>query len=522
MAVLLYLAERAGEVVSREALLAAVWPHVVVGEDSVTQAIIKLRKALGDSAEAPAYIHTIAKGGYRLVASVARPQIVSSPETGESHMPGGRRPWRSRRLIAGAISALAVVCAVIWFVTRDDAAGPAAATVASARAAQPTISISPFEAFGEGSQARLLSQGLTADLTTNLSKVFGLTVVSPASGAAGSMADASTASALVRYVVSGSIQSVGERLRLHVHLRDATTGKQLWSERFDRPVTDLFALQDELTSRILQVLPAKVSEAELRRVAQHHTRNLEAYEHFQRGQMALVVRQQAENEAAREMFRRAIELDPKFARAYAALALTYAADYRNQWTGNGAAALARASDLARTAREIDPEVPETHWVLAFVHLERRRHDEALRSLETAIRLSPSFADGYAFMAGIHAYTGRAADALPLMRTAMRLNPDAGHLYYLILGRAYFALGDLEQARLNLDYALMRNPLNLEARVYMAVVHLLTGDNTAALWDAEEIRALNPGFSTAAWLSTHPLTDRKVHTTLVRSLAELGL
>jgi Tfp pilus assembly protein PilF len=238
--------------------------------------------------------------------------------------------------------------------------------------------------------------------------------------------------------------------------------------------------------------------------------------------MALVVRQQPENETARGMFRRAIELDPRFARAYAALALTYAADYRNQWAGNGSAALARAFDLAHTAHAIDPELRETHWVLAFVHLERGRHEEALKYLETAIRLSPSYADAYALMAGIHVYTGRPADALPLMRTAMRLNPDAGHLYYLILGRAYFALGDLEQARLNLEYALLRNPVNVEARAYMAAVHVMGGNKAAALWESEEIRAVQPAFSTSAWLSTHPLTDQKVHARLVKSLAELGL
>jgi DNA-binding winged helix-turn-helix (wHTH) protein/TolB-like protein/Tfp pilus assembly protein PilF len=523
MAVLLCLADRPGEVVSRDALLAAVWPGVIVGEDSVTQAIIKLRKALGDSTEAPSYIQTIAKSGYRLVASVARPETVSAPVTPEWHPVGSVRVWHRGWLIAAAISALAIACGGIWFVRSDvvDSVEPAA-SAASARGTQPAISISPFDALGEDEQARLLAQGLTADLTTNLSKIFGLTVVSSASTSVAPAAGARMANASARYVVSGSIQRAGDRLRLYVHLNDVEAGEQLWAQRFDRPVTDLFALQDELIPQILQVLPAKVSEAELKRIAHHHTRNLEAYEHFQRGQMALVVRQQAENEHAREMFRRAIELDPKFARAYAALALTYAADYRNQWTGDGAAALARASELARTAHEIDPEVRETLWVLAFIHLERRRHQEALRYLETAIRLSPSFADGYAFMAGIHVYTGHAANALPLMRTAMRLKPEAGHLYYLILGRAYFALGDFEQAQLNLDYALMRNPLNLEARVYMAAVHVLAGNAAAAQWDAEEIRAVNPRFSTTAWLSTHPLTDRKVHARLVKSLAELGL
>src|SRR5690606_17160988 len=123
---------------------------------------------------------------------------------------------------------------------------------------------------------------------------------------------------------------------------------------------------------------------------------------YQRGQMALLARQQEENEQARSMFRQAIELDPSFALAYAALAQTYAADHRNQWTADRAAALERAFALARTAHELNPDVRETYWVLALVHLERREHKQALEQLETALRLYPSFADAYALMGGIHA------------------------------------------------------------------------------------------------------------------------
>ena len=323
----------------------------------------------------------------------------------------------------------------------------------------------------------------------------------------------------------GSISNVEwleDRVRLHVHLADAQTGKQLWSERFDRPLSGFFTLQDELGPKIVQILPAKVSEAELRRMAQRHTSNLEAYKYFQRGQAALLVRQKAENETAREMFRRAIVLDASFARAYAALALTYAADYRNHWSADGSAALERAFELARAAHEMNPDIRETYFALAFVHLERREHAQVLRYLETAVQLYPSFADAYAFMGGVKTYTGRPAEAVPLVRTAMRLNPEAGYLYFLILGRAYLALGDLEQARVNLEHALKRNPVDLETNIYMAALHLAAGDKAAAAWKAEEIRVLQPGFSGRRWLETHPLTDPSQKRKLVQALNELGL
>ena len=161
-------------------------------------------------------------------------------------------------------------------------------------------------------------------------------------------------------------------------------------------------------------------------------------------------------------------------------------------------------------------------MLAFVHLERRQHDAAMKYLETAVQLYPSYADAYAFMGGLKCYTGHPEDAVPLVRTAMRLNPEAGYLYFLILGRAYLALGDLEQARVNLEHALQRNPEDLEANIYMAALHLAAGDKGAATWKADEIRVLQPGFSSARWLETHPLTDPAQKRKLVQALAELGL
>jgi TolB-like protein/DNA-binding winged helix-turn-helix (wHTH) protein/Tfp pilus assembly protein PilF len=561
MALLCHLARRPGQVVSREALLAAVWPGVVVGDDSLTQAVIKLRKALGDTAEAPVYIQTIAKRGYRLLApvqplspaaqaepsapatppaSVMSPAPVTSPASAMS--PASAAPpqsaatssapaealrqkrHRGRRLAAVAVIAIAAAAPVAWWAGAAFRLAPSAPAVAAAeasRAAQPAVRIAPFQAIGADPQAALLAQGLTADLVTDLSKVFGLAVIADALAAHPAPEPARGEATPVQYVVTGSVQRFEDRVRLQVHLAEAATGRQLWSERYDRPVADLFALQDELVPRLLKILPAKVSEAELRRVAHHHTPNLQAYELYQRGQMALLTRQREDNEQARTLFRRAIELDPGFAVAYAALAQTYAADHRNQWTRDPRAALARAWELARTAHELNPDVRETDWVLAFVHLERGEHRLALEQLQTAVRLYPSFADAYAFMGGIHAYLGEPEQTPPLIRTAMRLNPAAGHLYYLILGRAYFGLGDLEQARIHLERALMRNPVNLETHVYAAAVHAAAGHRARAGWEAEEIRALQPGFSLRAWLATHPLRDAPTQARLTQAMAAVG-
>jgi len=265
-----------------------------------------------------------------------------------------------------------------------------------------------------------------------------------------------------------------------------------------------------------------VNEAELRRMAKRYTRNLQAYEYFQRGQAALLVRQMSGNEEARRMFQRAIDLDATFARAYSGLALTYAADYRNRWAADDAQALAHAFQLARTANEINPDLPETYWALAYVHEQRREHEQALKYLEKSVSLYPSFADAYALMASVKTFVGQPAQAVPLMRTAMRFNPTSGYLYFLVLGRAYFFLGDLEQARINLDEALKRNPEYLETHVYMAAVSILQGDGPSGAWEADQIQALAPAFSAKDWLDSYPMTDKGQKTKLLHALAPLRL
>ena len=160
--------------------------------------------------------------------------------------------------------------------------------------------------------------------------------------------------------------------------------------------------------------------------------------------------------------------------------------------------------------------------LAYVHAHRREHEQALKYLERSLTLYPSFADGYALMASVKTFAGQPAASIPLMRTAMRLNPRSGYLYFLVLGRAYFFLGDLEQARLNLEESLKRNPEYLEAHVYMAALQVLLGDKSSAAWEADQIRALEPQFAAKRWLENYPMTDSEQRTKIMRALTQLSL
>jgi tetratricopeptide (TPR) repeat protein len=225
---------------------------------------------------------------------------------------------------------------------------------------------------------------------------------------------------------------------------------------------------------------------------------------------------------ARDLYRGAIELDPAFARAYAGLAMTHAMEPRLRPSTDARAGLARALELAETARQADPDIAEVQWALGFIHVQRRRHEEATAELRRAIELNPSFADAYALLGGVQTYLGEPAGTLPLLRTAMRLDPTGGYLYYLLLGRAYFFLDDVEQALINLREAASRNPAEVETRLYLAAALAASGDRAGARWEIEEVRTLQRDFSLAQWLGGYPLASEALRDRLRRRLAEAGL
>ena len=523
---LVFLAQRRGAVVSREELLTALWPGVIVGDNALTQVVTKLRKALGDTAREPSYIEAISKRGYRLIAAVDRLERADQalPTAGTPGFEPTRTP--QRRVVAAGVAlvALAVAAAVLIILRPigDDVPSALARPPSAPRAARlPTVVVRPIEAIGEDA-AKLIASGLTADLVSDLSKLSGLWVVSSAEpyGAGPRESEEATGTVAGRYALVGTLQSDGKTLRLHVRLSDVDAGRQIWSHRFEREARDLFAVQDELVRSVLEQLPIKVSEAEIASLAQRYTRNVAAYEHFLRGQAAVQVRHREQNELARGWYWKAIELDPAFSRAYAGLAMTYALAYQLGWEDE--AALERAVEFAETAQQMSPGMPEAHWVLGFVEAQRRRHADAMRHLQRALRLNPSYADAYALMGGIKTYTGQPAESVSLLRTALRLNPDAGSLYFLLLGRALYFLGEYEQARVNLEQALKRNAENVEARVYLAALLAQIGDREGVAWQVEEIRVVEPNFSAKRWLATYPMTDERQKQRLAQALLPFGL
>lgn len=304
-----------------------------------------------------------------------------------------------------------------------------------------------------------------------------------------------------------------------MHLIESDRRTVLWSARYERARADYPQLQADVVRGIAETLSVQVSDEERRRLARRYTYSMEAYDYFLRAQSSLHERTAENNALARAMYRQALAVDPGFARALAGLALTYAMDHRYQWPSDVQHPLDRALVLAREALSLEQEIPEVHWVLAYVYSQQQENDKARKAVAPALALNPNYADGYALLASLYVNAGQPEQALPLIRKALRLNPWGGYQYLLILGRTYYYLGRNEQAAQVFERARVQNPTLTDVLVYLQAVYRRLGRHDDADWMREELQALDPDFDSQRWLSTHPLWDQRLRRAL---LSDLGV
>ncbi|WP_083218608.1 transcriptional regulator [Candidatus Thiodiazotropha endoloripes] len=498
--VLQRLVERAGEPVTRQELLDTVWQDVVVSDDALTQVIIKLRKALGDSSRDPSYIQTIPKRGYCLLADVdagtgSADAFIEQPKQDQP----GTNPYLMPVVVTLVILSAAVILGYqfVYAPSLDDRGlDPVEVVVAE----DATLTIMPFEAISGNAREQRFARGMHADLITDLAGLPDLAIINPSVSNAVPIA--------ARYQVYGNVQQSGGLIGVHIRLVDTASQRQLWSQRYERALDDIFQVQRSISRDVVDQLAIQVSTADLERLASRYTPNLLAYEDFLKGQAELLLRDRDANSRARRWYRQAIEHDPNFARAYAGLALSYAADFRNHWAQDGGKALQKAQEMAQTGAQIDQDIAEVHWVLGYVTAQHRQHEVALIHLRRALEVDQSYADAYALIGGINTYLGRPELSIDQLRTALRLNQNAGYLYYLLLGRAYYFMGRYEQALINLRESLARNPTNLETHIYLLATAFAQQDTDTVDWEIEEIRMIEPGFKVNTWLETYPMTDER--------------
>jgi TolB-like protein/DNA-binding winged helix-turn-helix (wHTH) protein len=530
MQVLVYLAGRPGEVVSREDLEANVWTGRVVGYDAVSNTVIKLRKAFGDSSRNPQIIETIPKTGYRLIARVERSNTDSIPLKDASNQGSARRQLATsgnRRPILTAAGVLVILAIGMWFyLAMDEKPINQDKVLNRSLLERPSIAVLPFWNVGNDPNQEYFSDGITEDLITDLSQIQGLDVVARNSVFAykrsGEDVQIIGQELGVLYVLKGTIQRSMNRLRFNVQLIDVADGRTLWAKRYDRELGDIFSIQDELAAHIVSAMEVELAPADRHRLDRNYVVSIESYDEFLKGLDHYGRGSFDDNLLAKAHYSRAIELDPGFARAYAGLAQAYTRDSLEGWEPSVTQSVARASDLAQRALKLDDSIPQLYFVTSQVKLFQRDYSGAINSIQKAIELNPSYADGYALMAWILQFAGRPKEGLRFMERAIRLNPRIPAIYRLVLGSIHYSLGNLEQAAELLRAGSEISPNFQQLRVWLAAAYAAQGLVEEANWEAAEILTIDPSFSLQSVETAFPFRDPLYRERFIGDLKSAGL
>ena len=311
---------------------------------------------------------------------------------------------------------------------------------------KPSIAVLPFSNMSGDREQDYFSDGITTDLITDLSRLPGLFVIASNStftykAKPTKLQDVSKELG-VKYVLEGGVRKAGDQVRITVQLADATTGEQLWAERYDRPFRDIFGLQDEIVRRIVTTLNLQLTLAQQGFLIPRTTENLEAYDDLLRGSEYMVRFTRDGNTKARQMFEKAIALDPRYALAYSVLGANY---YLGRVLNSEPNALERAFQLEKRAIALDDSLAFAHSQLSLIYMQKGQPDNALSEAQQSIVLDPNSAWGYFSLADVMNHLARPGDALPAVEKAMRLDPLHRDRYVFEQGWAYSQLGRYQEA-----------------------------------------------------------------------------
>lgn len=397
-----HFARHPGQIISRDDLISAVWGGRIVSDSAISSRINAARTALGDDGTAQQIIKTIPRRGFRFEAQRA------------------------------------------------------AANPAPPLPDKPSIAVLPFQNMSGDPDQMYFSDGITDDIITDLSRYAELFVVARHSSFAyrdSATPPADIARELgVQYIADGSVRRAGDRIRVTAQLIDPQAGNQLWAERFDRELRDIFEVQDEITAVIVNTLAGQIARQHYHRGLGKNLESIDAYDHALRATEHALRVSPKDNQIAREAAEKAIAADPGFARAHAALANVYVNEGNNLWVADPATSFDLGLRAAETAVAADNRDPWAHAFLGICGLWRHRnHDRATASMNRAIELNPSNAYFRGLRSYVLAFAGNPEAALADIDIAMRHSPHLPPVFYGFRGRALLlqrrfaeALPDLEQ------------------------------------------------------------------------------
>jgi adenylate cyclase len=396
------------------------------------------------------------------------------------------------------------------------------------RAAAPSIAVLPFDNMSGNPDQDYFSDGVAEDIITDLAKIAGLIVIARNSSFAykGKRLDIrDIARELnVRYMLEGSIRQAANRVRVTAQLIDAMSGAHLWAERYDRDLTDIFAVQDDLTQRIVGALKLTLTPLEKARLADGAPANAEAHDHYMRARELLLGPTQNREtfERAVAALNRAVELDPNYAPAYAGLAWAYVLDYTNRWTQEAEHALEVARRYADLAVKNDPNEPLGHFACAMVSGRQREFERAVVEANAALALSPNYAPARGLLASFELFAGRPLEAIAQLERNVRLDPVVSQQGLQFLGLAYLVAGKYETAAMIFKERLVLAQTSDSARSCLASAlgHMGEVEEARRVW--HELKAINPTYSFAGHMSRLPFQREEDVQRIAEGLIKAGL
>ena len=392
---------------------------------------------------------------------------------------------------------------------------------------KPSIVVLPFVNMSEDPNQAYLGDGIAEDITTDLSKLSELFVISRSSaftykGKKVKVQEVSRELG-VRYVLEGSVRRANDQVRVTAQLIDATTGYHLWSERYDRLLTDIFALQDEIVRKLVLHLALKLTDREREPLERSYAINPEAYEYRVRGIDLWMRLTKDDNTTARQLCEKAMVLEPTYAQAYTCTGWTYLTEWAALWTQDPQA-LDRAFELGQKALVLDGSLPPAHELLGSVYLLKRQFAQAIAELEQSLALAPSWGSSYAGIGRALNATGRTTEAIGMLEKAIRLNPRNPFFtsnYLAVLGDSYRLTGQYDRAIATFQKSLDMNR-NLTAALGLASVYSEVGREGEAKAIVAKIGQANPQISVAGLRSRLLYQDPAVADRYLAALQKAGL
>jgi TolB-like protein/tetratricopeptide (TPR) repeat protein len=463
---LVYLIENRDRVVTRSELLEKLWVGKVVTDAALAARIKDVRKAVKDSGSKQNVIKTIHGRGYQFIADTFEAVSDSSETTRDQWTFGETLPLPE----------------------------------------QPSIAVLPFTNMSGDPEQDYFSDGITEDIITALSRIPRLFVVAKHSTSVykGKGVDIMQVGCEqgVRFVLEGSVRKSDNKIRITIQLIDASSGNHRLAERYDRELSDIFAVQDEIAKSVTTSIQIELNEGEQARLWAGGTDNLEAWECIVRGNELMIRHSRGDNKEARRLAERALILDSNYANAWVLSGFTHFEDAMWGWSTSREASISTALEAAYKSIEIQEQNPESYMLLAWLKCELAEYDEAIKLARKAVSLSPNHSSNVAFLGAILGRANEPQESYQQTKRALRLCPNFPPWYLHSQGVNCFGLGRDEEA-INLfktcvDCIDPDSSYLLIDRVFLAVCLASAGRDIEAKHVSEEVLSLEPGFQIADW------------------------